>query len=201
MLELENIRTKIEKCTLCQIHSLRNKTVPGEGNYRPEIMLIGEAPGKNEDLQGKPFVGAAGKILDQLLSSINLSRNEVFITNLIKCRPPNNRDPLDQEIHNCENFLNEQIGLLKPKIIVTLGRYSFSRFFPNKFISHDRGKLFKWKNIFIYPVYHPAASLRNSNIKVKLEQDFLGIIKSLEKIKSNPSTAQNKYQENEQLSF
>ena len=201
MLELENIRTKIEKCTLCQIHSLRNKTVPGEGNYRPEIMLIGEAPGKNEDLQGKPFVGAAGKILDQLLSSINLSRNEVFITNLIKCRPPNNRDPLDQEIHNCQNFLNEQIGLLKPKIIVTLGRYSFSRFFPNKFISHDRGKLFKWKNIFIYPVYHPAASLRNSNIKVKLEQDFLGIIKSLEKIKSNPSTAQNKYQENEQLSF
>lgn len=201
MFELQNIRTKIEKCTQCQIHSLRNKTVPGEGNYKPEIMLIGEAPGKNEDLQGKPFVGAAGKILDKLLSSINLSRNEVFITNLVKCRPPNNRDPLDLEIHNCANFLNEQIGLLKPKMIVTLGRYSFSRFFPDKFISHDRGKLFKWKNIFIYPVYHPAAALRNSNIKIKLEQDFLGIIKSLEKIKSNPSTKQNKYEENEQLSL
>jgi len=183
MFELQIIRTKIEKCTLCQIHSLRNKTVPGEGNGEPEIMFIGEAPGKNEDLQGKPFVGAAGKILDQLLSSINLSRNEVFITNLIKCRPPNNRDPIDQEIYNCANFLNEQIELLKPKMIVTLGRYSFSRFFPDKFISQDRGKLFKWKNVFIYPVYHPAAALRNSSIKIKLEQDFLGIIKSLQKIK------------------
>ena len=106
MFELQNIRTQIEKCTLCQIHSSKNKTVPGEGNSTPEIMLIGEAPGKNEDLQGKPFVGAAGKILDQLLSSIKLSRDQVFITNMIKCRPPNNRDPLDQEIDNCANFLN-----------------------------------------------------------------------------------------------
>lgn len=201
MFELQNIRTQIEKCTLCQIHSSKNKTVPGEGNSTPEIMLIGEAPGKNEDLQGKPFVGAAGKILDQLLSSIKLSRDQVFITNMIKCRPPNNRDPLDQEISNCANFLNEQIHFLKPKMIVTLGRYSFSKFLPDRLISHDRGKLFKWKNVFIYPVYHPAAALRNSSIKIKLEQDFLGIIKSLEKIKSNPNTKQkNKYKENEQLS-
>ena len=121
MFELQNIRTQIEKCTLCQIHSSKNKTVPGEGNSTPEIMLIGEAPGKNEDLQGKPFVGAAGKILDQLLSSIKLSRDQVFITNMIKCRPPNNRDPLDQEIDNCANFLNEQIHFFKPKMIVTLG--------------------------------------------------------------------------------
>ncbi|MQG18642.1 MAG: uracil-DNA glycosylase [SAR202 cluster bacterium] len=201
MFKLKNIEKKINNCTACQIHQFRNKTVPGEGNSTPDIMLIGEAPGKNEDLQGKPFIGAAGKILDQLLSSINLERNQVFITNLMKCRPPSNRDPLDIEISNCSNFLNEQINLLQPKMIVTLGRFSLSKFFPEKLIGRDRGKLFKWKNIFIYPVYHPAAALRNSNMKMKLEQDFLGIPKSLQKIKVNPNTIQNKYKENEQLSF
>ncbi len=201
MFKLKNIEKKINNCTACQIHQFRNKTVPGEGNSTPDIMLIGEAPGKNEDLQGKPFIGAAGKILDQLLSSINLERNQVFITNLMKCRPPSNRDPLDIEISNCSNFLNEQINHLQPKMIVTLGRFSLSKFFPEKLIGRDRGKLFKWKNIFIYPVYHPAAALRNSNMKMKLEQDFLGIPKSLQKIKVNPNTIQNKYKENEQLSF
>lgn len=173
--ELEKIVSAIEKCKKCSLW--RNpKAVPGEGNPEAEVLLLGEAPGYHESIQGKPFVGAAGQLLTELLKSINLERMDVFICNMLRHRPPDNRDPLPEEIEACEPFLDEQIKIIEPKIIVTLGRFSMNKFLPNEYISKIHGQKrdidFGGRKYIVIPMYHPAAALRNATIMKELKEDF-----------------------------
>jgi uracil-DNA glycosylase family 4 len=142
-------------------------------------MIIGEGPGANEDEQGLPFVGRSGKLLDELLAEIPLSREDVFITNVVKCRPPYNRDPLPAEVTACRPYLERQMELLDPKVIVTLGRHSMLRFYPKGKISKDHGKILEWEGRILFPLYHPAAGLRNPTIKQELQQDVLRLPEAL----------------------
>jgi DNA polymerase len=174
--ELEKIAKKVAKCRKCLLYKNTTNSVPGEGNSNTEVMFIGEGPGYWEDKQGRPFVGQAGKLLDELLSSIKLPRKEVFIGNIIKHRPPNNRDPLPEEIKACEPFLDEQIKIINPKIIVTLGRFSLGKFLPGEYISKVHGQArfvnFAGKKRIVIPMYHPAAALRNAKIMEEIKKDF-----------------------------
>lgn len=169
---LDDLERRVRSCTACTLAQKRTKPVPGEGYPSADLMFIGEGPGFYEDRDGRPFVGPAGKFLDKLLVSIGLSREDVYITNMVKCRPPNNRDPLPGEIEACRPFLDEQMETIKPKVIVTLGRYSFSKFFPGESISRARGKPRSWMNKILYPVYHPAAALHNPGLRSTIMDDF-----------------------------
>ncbi len=162
----------VSQCEKCGLSKSRNHTVPGEGNYDAQIMMIGEAPGSNEDKTGRPFAGRAGNLLNELLDSVNIKRSQIYITNTLKCRPPSNRDPQQTEIDSCEPYLALQISLINPSIIITLGRFSFSKFFPNITLSKARGIFSEWNGIKILPMYHPAAALYNPSLKPKLLQDF-----------------------------
>lgn len=183
---LDSIADEIKQCTKCDLHKTRNNPVAGAGCKTADVFFIGEAPGKNEDIQGKPFVGRAGKILDTLLKTIDLDRNQIFIGNILKCRPPDNRNPLKSEIDFCSNFLDKQIDLIKPKIIVTLGSFSTMYIFE-KFgilkdkISNVHGKQFKKKDdkLIIIPVYHPAVATYDPNKIFDLEKDFKTIKENL----------------------
>ncbi|PJF30611.1 MAG: uracil-DNA glycosylase [Candidatus Thermofonsia Clade 1 bacterium] len=172
---LEAIAAEIRACDKCPLHAAgRTNAVPGSGDYTAEIMFIGEGPGFNEDRQGLPFVGQSGKLLDELLSLIGMNRSQVFITNVVKCRPPENRDPLPDEVSTCtQAYLYRQIELIAPKVIVTLGRFSMGLFFPNAKITQIHGQA-KWENGRAYlPLYHPAAVLRNmATLKPQMEADF-----------------------------
>jgi len=178
--ELEVLAAEIAKCTQCLLHQGRTKAVPGEGAENADIMFIGEAPGFHEDQQGRPFVGAAGKFLDELLDSINLKREQVFIANVIKCRPPGNRDPLPEEMEACKPFLDRQIELLRPKLIVTLGRFSMARAFPKARISHIHGQPRKIGGVVYYPMYHPAAALHQPSLRRTVEEDMRRIPELIE---------------------
>ena len=169
---LELLNAKIAGCTACRLHEGRTQTVPGNGDPNAELMFIGEAPGANEDQQGLPFVGRAGQLLDELLAEIGLSRPEVFVANVLKCRPPNNRDPMPDEIGCCEVYLREQIEGIRPKLIVLLGRFATQYFLPDATMGSARGQPFQAGPWLILPVYHPAAALRNSNLMQTLRQDF-----------------------------
>jgi len=149
--------------------------VPGEGSEKADLLFIGEAPGWHEDQQGRPFVGPAGQFLDELLSSIGLKRNQVYIANVIKCRPPGNRDPAPSEIQACSKWLDLQIELIRPKMIVTLGRYSMARYFPNQSISKIHGTTKKEANIIYYAMYHPAAALHQGSLRQVIGNDMLKI--------------------------
>ena len=173
MSALSELNDNIRCCEKCEIARSRIKVVPGEGAEDAEIMFIGEAPGFNEDQQGRPFVGQAGKFLDELLVSINLNRKQVYIANVIKCRPPENRDPLPQEILNCRQWLNQQIEIIRPKVIVTLGRYSMAMFFPQKSIGKIHGTAEKRDGVLYVAMYHPAAALHQGNLKDVIKADFL----------------------------
>jgi len=179
MSALTELYQQIGQCFKCEIAKLRCHVVPGEGAENAEIMFIGEAPGWHEDQQGRPFVGQAGQYLDRLLASINLKRAEVYIANVIKCRPPDNRDPLPTEIQNCRHWLDNQIELIKPKMIVTLGRYSMARYFPGKSISKIHGTAHKNEDIIYYAMYHPAAALHQQSLKQAIETDMMKIPKLL----------------------
>ncbi|MGB9671771.1 MAG: type-4 uracil-DNA glycosylase [Candidatus Bathyarchaeales archaeon] len=179
--QLSTIANEIINCTKCPLHKSRKNAVPGEGNLNAKIMLIGEAPGYWEDVKGKPFVGAAGKFLDTLLAEAGVSRTQVFIGNVLKCRPPNNREPAPAEIQACTPFLDRQIAAIKPKLIVTLGNHSTAYILakagiPFKGITETRGK-FHQTNILgltvtVFPTLHPAAALYNPKYKQLLTQDF-----------------------------
>lgn len=145
--------------------------MPGEGPEDADIMFVGEAPGFHEDQQGRPFVGAAGQFLEELLESIGLKREDVFITNVVKCRPPGNRDPLPQEISACEAYLDRQIELIQPTVVVTLGRFSMARAFPDARISRIHGEPRKIAGIVYYPMYHPAAALHRPSLRSTVEED------------------------------
>lgn len=172
---LSAIHTDIYHCTKCPLHEGRTHTVPGAGDPEAEILFIGEAPGFNEDQQGLPFVGRSGKYLEELLANIKLTRDDVFIANVVKCRPPNNRDPVTDEIETCNPYLRAQIEVLDPLIIVTLGRYSMNMFFPNERISQIHGQAKYGTRRAYYPLYHPAYALRNPTSKGEIEADFARI--------------------------
>ena len=175
MSALSELNGQIARCQLCEIAKDRTKAVPGEGAEDADIMFIGEAPGWHEDQQGRPFVGPAGQYLDKLLNSIDLRREQVYITNIIKTRPPGNRDPLPAEIQNCCSWLERQIELIHPRIIVTLGRYSMAMFFPGKSISKIHGTAQKKDDIVYYAMYHPAAALHQQSLRQVIEADMLKI--------------------------
>jgi uracil-DNA glycosylase len=175
MSALRELNEEIALCQQCEIARYRTKVVPGEGAEDADILFIGEAPGWHEDQQGRPFVGQAGQYLDKLLASINLKREQVYIANVIKCRPQGNRDPLPVEIQNCRKWLERQIELIHPKMIVTLGRYSMEMFFPGKSISKIHGTAQKKDNVIYYAMYHPAAALHQQSLRQAIEADMLRI--------------------------
>ena len=172
MSELESLELEISMCAHCLLHRGRTKAVPGAGPADAEIMFIGEAPGFHEDQQGLPFVGAAGSFLDELLDSIGLNRQEVYITNVIKCRPPGNRDPLPEEVEACKPYLDRQIELIQPTLVVTLGRFSMARAFPKARISRIHGQPCKIGGVIYYPMYHPAAALHQPSLRRTVEEDM-----------------------------
>ncbi|MCK4592435.1 uracil-DNA glycosylase [Candidatus Parcubacteria bacterium] len=182
---LEELNNQILKCEKCSLSKTRTNVVPGEGSSKADIMFIGEGPGQKEDEQGVPFIGAAGKLLDKLLALINLKREDIYIANVIKCRPPGNRDPLPEEVEACRPWLDQQIEIIKPKLIVLLGRYSMDRFLPNQKISIDHGKPKRRNMQVYYPIYHPAAALYRNGLLEDLEKDFKRIPRVLEMIKKD----------------
>ena len=175
MSELEELADVIRQCDQCLLSQERTQAVPGEGDDRSGVMFIGVGPGFHEDRQGRPFVGAAGQFLDELLASIGMDRSQVYITNMVKCRPPGNRDPFPSEVEACSKYLDAQISILNPKVIVTLGRHSLSKFFTNEKIMQARGKPRPWKNTVVLPVLHPAAALYRSQLKDVMIKDFQAI--------------------------
>jgi len=175
MSALSELDKQIALCQQCEIAKQRTRVVPGEGAEDADIMFIGEAPGWHEDQQGRPFVGPAGQYLDKLLASIDLKRAQVYIANVIKCRPPGNRDPLPAEIQNCRNWLERQIEIIRPRMIATLGRYSMAMFFPGKTIGKIHGTVQKQDNIIYYAMYHPAAALHQQSLRQTIEADMLKI--------------------------
>jgi DNA polymerase len=182
---LTQIAHQVSECTDCPLNLNRTNAVAGEGPEKAEIMMIGEAPGYNEDQQGRPFIGAAGKLLDQLLRSINMRRENVFITNTVKCRPNNNRDPLLKEMAACRKYLDRQIDLISPKVIVTLGRHAMSAFLPGEKISTARGNAREINGRLIFPIYHPAAALRQNNFRQLLNDDIQKLPPLIESISSH----------------
>ena len=185
---LSELYKDIADCQQCQLAKYRTRTVPGEGKEDAEIMFIGEAPGWHEDQQGRPFVGPAGLYLDQLLASIGLRREQVYIANVIKCRPQGNRDPLPVEILACRHWLECQIELICPKMIVTLGRYSMAMFFPGKSISKIHGTVQKRDGIIYFAMYHPAAALHQQSLRRAIEEDMLKIPQFLAQAESMTET-------------
>jgi len=179
--ELDRLAEQIRNCTRCLLHQGRTKAVPGEGPPDADIMFIGEGPGFHEDQQGRPFVGASGRFLEELLENIGLKREDVFITNVIKCRPPGNRDPLPEEIETCKPYLDRQIELIQPKLIVTLGRFSMARAFPKARISRVHGQPRKIDGIVYYPMYHPAAALHQPSLRSVVVEDVNQIPDVLDK--------------------
>jgi len=177
---LEELHEKCMVCKRCRLWEEATQAVPGEGASDAEIMFIGEGPGKKEDESGKPFVGPAGKFLDELLDSIGLKRADVFIANMVKHRPPGNRDPSPDEIEACRPWLDKQIELIKPKIFVPLGRYAMYKFMPNATISREHGKIYSRAGKVYFLMYHPAAALYRGSMRSVLLEDFKVLRKFLD---------------------
>ncbi len=204
--ELDKIAQEIATCQTCPLAKTATNPVPGNGDPNAEIMMIGEAPGYWEDQKGIPFVGPAGKLLDELLASIGLNREKVFTTNVLKHRPPGNRDPLPEEIKAYQPFLDRQIAVIDPKVMITLGRFAMYHFLPLGKISqdHGRGRIIEYngRRMILIPMFHPAAALRGAEVERQLREDFKKIpeeIKRLEK-NLNPGETPPKKEE-EQLSL
>ncbi|HSN74929.1 MAG TPA: uracil-DNA glycosylase [Anaerolineae bacterium] len=169
---LNQLAEQIRTCQRCRLAQTRLNAVPGEGPEDAPIVLIGEGPGFHEDRQGRPFVGKSGDLLEALLASVGLSRRDVFIANVVKCRPPDNRDPLPDEIEDCRPYLERQIELIQPRLVITLGRISMARYFPGQSITRIHGQI-KWAGEVGYiPMFHPAAALRNPQWMAAIRQDF-----------------------------
>ena len=173
---LNTIAAEVRVCEKCDLCKGTKNGVPGEGSAEAEVLFIGEGPGFHEDRQGRPFVGPAGQFLNELLASVGLDRATVFITNVVKHRPPENRDPLPEEIAACDDYLTRQIAALNPKVIVTLGRFSMARFFPNAKISAIHGQARKIEGRIVVAMYHPAAALHQNSLRKTVEEDFLRAI-------------------------
>lgn len=201
---LKEVAEQAAGCTKCELHYSRKQAVPGEGPADAEIMFIGEGPGFHENEQGRPFVGAAGKFLEELLASIGLTRQEVFITNVVKCRPPGNRDPQFEELQACSNYLERQIQAINPKVIVTLGRFSMARFLPNAKISQVHGQAVRVRGRMVVPMYHPAAALHQPSLRNVVETDFAqlpGMIAKAGDVEEYVPLSQSESENPEQLSL
>jgi uracil-DNA glycosylase family 4 len=201
---LAELKQEVSICTRCALHHSRKRSVPGEGPINAEIMFIGEGPGFHENEQGRPFVGPAGKFLDELLDSIGMKRENVYITNVVRCRPPGNRDPESGEIQACSGYLERQIQLINPKVIVTLGRYSMARYMPNAKISSVHGKAIEKDGRLIVAMYHPAAALHQVSLKSSIEEDFSHLpqlIARSKQTKPPPAPAAEEKKEPKQLSL
>lgn len=181
--QMNELAAEISVCQNCMLYLTRDKAVPGEGNVRSKILFIGEGPGANENATGRPFVGQAGNFLNHLLEIAKVKRQEVFITNVVKCRPPSNRDPLPEELSACAKFLNRQIELMHPLVIVTLGRFSMARYFPLQRISAIHGQGHWVNDQLIIPMFHPAAALHQPSLRTAIEHDFSLIPGYLEQAK------------------
>jgi DNA polymerase len=178
---LDQVAAQTRACTKCSLQHSRKNAVPGSGPANAQIMFIGEGPGFHENEQGLPFVGAAGKFLDELLQSAGISRQQVFITNVVKCRPPSNRDPQLDELQACDGYLERQIQAINPKVIVTLGRFSMQKFLPNAKISQSHGQAVRVKGRLVVPFYHPAAALHQPSLRATVEADFARLPEWIEK--------------------
>jgi uracil-DNA glycosylase family 4 len=199
MSALTDLCREIANCRQCDLAKQRNKVVPGEGSEDADIAFIGEAPGWHEDQQGRPFVGPAGQFLDELLASIGMKRQQVYICNVLKCRPPGNRDPLPMEVKTCQQWLDRQLALIHPKMIVTLGRYSMARFFPGETISKVHGKARREGGLIYYAMYHPAAALHQQGLRDTIKADMRRIPALL--IEAEPQPDAKTAQKPQQMSF
>lgn len=183
---LEDVAKKVKSCQKCSLYKTATNPVPGNGSPDSQIMFIGEAPGFNEDQKGIPFCGQAGHLLDELLLSIGLNRDKVFVGNMLKHRPPNNRDPLPEEMEACREYLDEQINIIKPKTIIALGRFAMMKFLPFGKISSDHGKgriiEYNRRRYIFIPMFHPAAALRGATIEQQLRDDFKNMLGEIERM-------------------
>jgi len=205
--ELSRLAKQIVVCTKCDLHRSRKRAVPGEGPTHAEIMFIGEGPGFHENEQGRPFVGASGKFLDQLLEQAGVTRADVWITNVVKCRPPGNRDPLPDEVETCtSNYLQHQIRIVDPSIIVTLGRFSMGLFFKGAKISQIHGQMRKVSDRFVIAMFHPAAALHQISLKPAIMADFARLPELLKEAraelgKSTPKEQKKKEDDPKQMNL
>lgn len=202
--KLEEIGKQVNDCQRCDLYKMATRGVPGDGNPDARVMCIGEGPGYHEDQQGLPFVGQAGKLLEQLLRSINLERKDVFIANVVKHRAPENRDPLLDEIEACSIWLDLQIEIIQPEFVVTLGRFSMAKFIPNVYISqvHGQPRFVTWqgREVTVVPMYHPAAALRAPQVMEAIKNDFLRLGELLSGKKEEEKVeTEVKLEDNEQL--
>lgn len=187
-MDLPQLSASLQDCQRCQLSAGRTQVVFGTGNPHASIMFVGEAPGFYEDREGVPFVGAAGKLLTELLQSIGLERSDIYIANVIKCRPPNNRDPLPDEIDTCKPFLLQQISLIQPKLVCTLGNFATQTLLERKVgITKVRGQVIQLEHFVVFPLLHPAAALHQGNLRVPLKEDFQKLKAVLEEMGDTPS--------------
>ena len=186
-MDLKKLSASLHDCQRCQLSAGRTQVVFGTGNPHASIMFVGEAPGFYEDREGEPFVGAAGKLLTELLQSIGLERSDIYIANVIKCRPPNNRDPLPDEIDTCKPFLLQQIALIQPKLVCTLGNFATQTLLERKVgITKVRGQVIQLEHFIVFPLLHPAAALHQGNLRVPLKEDFQKLKTVLEQMNKAP---------------
>ncbi|MEW6605516.1 MAG: uracil-DNA glycosylase [Thermoproteota archaeon] len=178
---LEKVAAEVRGCPLCKLSRTRKNAVPGEGQLAAKIMFIGEAPGRSEDEKGRPFVGAAGRILDDLLQKAGIERSQVFITNVVKCRPPNNRVPEEDEVAACRPYLDRQIALIRPKVICILGRTAYASLLGGSSITANRGKIVEKAGQKYFLTYHPAAAIYNKSLLSSLEADLKKLSKEIKK--------------------
>jgi len=189
-MDLPKLSASLHDCQRCQLSAGRTQVVFGTGNPQASIMFVGEAPGFYEDREGEPFVGAAGKLLTELLRSIGLERSDIYIANVIKCRPPNNRDPLPDEIDTCKPFLLQQIALIQPKLVCTLGNFATQTLLERKVgITKVRGQIIQLENFVVFPLLHPAAALHQGNLRVPLKEDFQKLKTVLEQMSKTPTSS------------
>lgn len=201
MSEFDALNEQIRNCTRCRLSESRTHAVPGAGAHNARIVFIGEAPGFHEDQQGLPFVGAAGKFLNDLLASINMSRDDVYITNIVKCRPPDNRDPQSDEMEACRPYLDRQIELIEPQMIVTLGRFSMQLAYSGVTITQVHGRPKRIDDLLYVPMFHPAAALHQPRYRTLIEQDFGKLPELLSNMQGIPSSDDGGSLPPEQLSL
>ncbi len=181
---IENLAKRVSSCTKCPLAQSRTNAVPGVGNSKSDVIFVGEAPGRNEDLIGKPFVGTAGKILSEVLDEAGLKRDDIYITNVVKCRPPNNRRPLKEERDACQEYLSEELGLIHPKVVCILGNTAFNSLLDGDSITKNRGRLIKNNNQLYFVTVHPAAIIYNPELKKLLKDDIKFLVNVLNKLRN-----------------
>lgn len=181
--KLNDVRNRVISCVNCNLSKSRTNAVPGIGNEKSDVIFVGEAPGRNEDLQGKPFVGTAGQILSEALEYAGFTRDQVYITNVVKCRPPNNRQPITEERDACRQYLSEELKIIKPKIICILGNTAYNSLLDGSAITKNRGKLVKNNDQLYFVTVHPAAIIYNPGLRQVLKDDFVLLAKTLDKLR------------------